>query len=43
LCGPPGMIDGALDVLRERIPPQYLHYDRFVDRSSVALATSKGA
>ncbi|APR80786.1 CDP-6-deoxy-delta-3,4-glucoseen reductase-like protein [Minicystis rosea] len=35
LCGPPGMIDAALDLLRARIPPSHLHHDRFLDRSSM--------
>ncbi|KYF77646.1 hypothetical protein BE11_34770 [Sorangium cellulosum] len=43
LCGPPGMIDAALDVLRGTIPPDHLHCDRFLDRGSIALATSEGA
>ncbi|WP_437955296.1 2Fe-2S iron-sulfur cluster binding domain-containing protein [Sorangium sp. So ce119] len=43
LCGPPGMIDAALDVLRGRIQPEHLHHDRFLDRGSVALAASAGA
>lgn len=43
LCGPPGMIDAALAVLRGRIPPKHLHYDRFLDRGSVALAASAAA
>ncbi|WP_438000583.1 2Fe-2S iron-sulfur cluster binding domain-containing protein [Sorangium sp. So ce185] len=42
LCGPPGMIDAALDVLRGVIPPDHLHYDRFLDRGSIALATRAG-
>ncbi|WP_437328581.1 2Fe-2S iron-sulfur cluster-binding protein [Sorangium sp. So ce381] len=41
LCGSPGMIDAALDLLRGRIPPEHLHYDRFLDRGSVALAASR--
>lgn len=36
LCGPPGMIDAALDVLRDKIPPEHVHHDRFLDRGSVA-------
>ncbi|WP_437591995.1 2Fe-2S iron-sulfur cluster-binding protein [Sorangium sp. So ce1000] len=43
LCGPPGMIDAGLDLLRGRIPPEHLHYDRFLDRGSVALAASLAA
>ncbi|WP_437603672.1 2Fe-2S iron-sulfur cluster binding domain-containing protein [Sorangium sp. So ce590] len=43
LCGPPGMIDGALDVLRGTIPPDHVHCDKFLDRGSIALATSAGA
>lgn len=38
LCGPPGMIDAALDVLRDAIPPKHLHHDRFLDRGSIARA-----
>lgn len=38
LCGPPGMIDGAIDALRGWIPPEHLHHDRFLDRGSAALA-----
>lgn len=41
LCGPPGMIDAALDVLRGKIPPEHLHHDRFLDRGSLALAAPK--
>lgn len=41
LCGPPGMIDGALDVLRGRTPPEHVHCDGFWDRGSVALAASR--
>lgn len=41
LCGPPGMIDAALDVLRGRIPPAHVHCDRFWDRGSVALAAAR--
>jgi CDP-4-dehydro-6-deoxyglucose reductase len=40
LCGPPGMIDAALDVLRDSIPPKHLHHDRFLDRGSIALAAA---
>ncbi|MDC0683374.1 2Fe-2S iron-sulfur cluster binding domain-containing protein [Sorangium atrum] len=40
VCGPPGMIDAALDVLRGEIPPKHLHHDRFLDRGSVAGAAS---
>ena len=43
VCGPPGMIDAALDVLRDRIPPEHVHHDRFLDRSSLALAAPQGA
>ncbi|CAN92528.1 putative oxidoreductase [Sorangium cellulosum So ce56] len=43
LCGPPGMIDAALEVLRGTIPPDHLHCDKFLDRGSIALATSAGA
>lgn len=38
LCGPPAMIDAAIDALRGRIPPDHLHHDRFLDRGSTALA-----
>jgi CDP-4-dehydro-6-deoxyglucose reductase len=38
VCGPPAMIDAALDVLRERIPPEHVHHDRFLDRGSVAAS-----
>lgn len=34
LCGPPRMIDAALDLLRDRIPREHLHLDRFLDRGS---------
>jgi CDP-4-dehydro-6-deoxyglucose reductase len=37
------MIDAALDVLRDRIPPKHLHHDRFLDRGSVAFAASAAA
>jgi toluene methyl-monooxygenase electron transfer component len=40
LCGPPGMIDAAIDVLRERVPVEHLHSDRFLDRGSAALAAN---
>jgi hypothetical protein len=30
------MIDSALELLRATIPPQHLHHDRFLDRSSPA-------
>jgi CDP-4-dehydro-6-deoxyglucose reductase len=40
LCGPPGMIDAALAVLRDSIPARYLHHDRFLDRGSIALAAA---
>ncbi|MDI3286075.1 2Fe-2S iron-sulfur cluster binding domain-containing protein [Polyangium sp. 15x6] len=40
LCGPPAMIDSALEVLRHRIPPKHLHHDRFLDRGSIATAAS---
>src|SRR5262249_8871027 len=43
LCGPPGMIDAALDVLQGIIPPEHVHYDRFLDRSSVLLAAASKA
>jgi toluene methyl-monooxygenase electron transfer component len=36
LCGPPGMIDASIDVLRGRIPQKHLHHDRFLDRGSLA-------
>lgn len=39
LCGPPGMIDAALAVLRGRIPQTHLHHDRFLDRGSLAVAS----
>ncbi|MDI1442530.1 2Fe-2S iron-sulfur cluster binding domain-containing protein [Polyangium sp. 6x1] len=40
LCGPPAMIDSALEVLRHRIPAKHLHHDRFLDRGSMAPAAS---
>lgn len=43
VCGPPGMIDAALDVLRGGVPPEHLHCDRFLDRGSVALAAAAPA
>ncbi|WP_437551417.1 2Fe-2S iron-sulfur cluster binding domain-containing protein [Sorangium sp. So ce367] len=43
VCGPPGMIDAVLDVLRGEIPPKHLHHDRFLDRGSVARAAAAAA
>jgi CDP-4-dehydro-6-deoxyglucose reductase len=34
------MIDAALAVLRDSIPPRYLHHDRFLDRGAIALAAA---
>ena len=37
LCGPPGMIDAALAVLaRAGVPDRHVHYDKFLDASSLA-------
>lgn len=43
LCGPPAMIDAALDVLRGRLAAEHLHHDRFLDRSSLALGAAPKA
>jgi len=37
LCGPPGMIDRAIEVLRARgVPEERIHFDKFLDRSHTA-------
>lgn len=36
LCGPPVMIDSLLDTLRGTVPAGNIHYDRFLDRSTLA-------
>lgn len=33
LCGPPPMIDSILHQLEGVVEPDYIHYDRFIDRS----------
>lgn len=43
LCGPPRMIDAALHLLRDRIPPEHVHFDRFLDRGSAAHIASRPA
>lgn len=43
LCGPPGMIYAALDVLRDKIPPEHVHHDRFLDRGSAARVAALNA
>jgi xylene monooxygenase electron transfer component len=36
LCGPPGMIDAAIDVLHAQgIGPDAIHFDKFLDASSI--------
>jgi NAD(P)H-flavin reductase/ferredoxin len=40
LCGPLGMIDGALGLLESRgIPREHVHFDRFTTQADVAAAT----
>ncbi|MEN5315876.1 2Fe-2S iron-sulfur cluster binding domain-containing protein [Pseudomonas koreensis] len=36
LCGPPVMIDAILGQLQGLIAPEHVHYDRFLDRSTLA-------
>lgn len=36
LCGPPVMIDSVLDKLRGTVAAAQIHYDRFLDRSTIA-------
>jgi CDP-4-dehydro-6-deoxyglucose reductase len=43
LCGPPGMIDASIEVLKGAIPEEHLHCDRFLDRGSIALDRPRAA
>jgi len=35
LCGPPIMIDSVIDHVDEQIPTQRIHFDKFLDQSSI--------
>ncbi len=41
LCGPPAMIDSILRRLRGEVAPEYVHYDRFLDRSTLAAVDAQ--
>lgn len=43
LCGPAGMVDAALEVLRRRrVPPDRIHFDRFTTLADVTPAAGAG-
>lgn len=39
LCGPPAMIDAIVDHLQGEVSSEYVHYDRFLDRSNISIAS----
>ncbi len=41
LCGPPGMIDGAIALLRQRgVASEHIHFDRFTTQADAAAASA---
>lgn len=43
LCGPPAMIDATLRQLQGVVAPEHVHYDRFLDRSTLADANAQAS
>jgi NAD(P)H-flavin reductase/ferredoxin len=44
LCGPPAMIDGAIELLRQRgVAREHIHFDRFTTQADTAAATTAPA
>lgn len=43
LCGPPVMIDAILGQLQDAVAPEHVHYDRFLDRSTLAAADAQAS
>jgi len=39
MCGPPPMIDATLEMLAGQVQANHIHYDRFLDRSHLRVAT----